>query len=245
MPQFLVPSIIRATSISIATYDFVDSLVAKTLKKKILTNVATITCDRAHGKQVGEIIFITSLTTHLEYNGYFLITAVPSTTSFSYALTHADDVENADLGGLVFDPVAKRDRGFYLRVGGTGNVRYALLGNVAVQSAIRSVLTNVATITTKEDHGLQVGATIFNSGFGGTGYNGAFTITAIPGPKQFSFALTHADETAADAGGLTDDTIVKSFTASVVFNDPELLRKIFTTGTAATGLVVGYGYPNR
>jgi hypothetical protein len=244
MPQFLVPSIIRATTISIATYDFVDKLVAKSLTRMVATNVATIKCDRAHGKLPGEIVYVNSIG-DATYNGYRLITAVPTVLSFSFALTHADELETADTAGVIHDPLAKKDRGFYLRVGGTGNVRYALLGNSAVQSAIRSVLTNVATITTKEDHGLQVGNTIHNSGFGDAAYNGAFTVTVVPGPKQFSFALTHANETVADAGGLTDDTIVKSIVADTKFSDPEEIRKVFTLGTAATGLVVGYGYPRK
>ena len=244
MPQFLVPSIIRATTISVATYDFVDNLIAKTLTKKVLSNVATITLDRAHKKNLGDHVYINGLSTHLEYNGYFVISAVPSITSFSYALTHADDVENADTGGVIHDPNAQKQNGFYLRVGGTGTVRYALIGNAVAQVARRKVATNVATITTRVPHGLLTGNTIIMFGFADAAYNNTgFTITSVPSPTTFTFALTHANEDVVDGGGLVEDTIVKTFTANVKFDDPECIKKIFTTGTAATGLVVGYGYP--
>jgi hypothetical protein len=237
-------NIIRATAISVASADFIDNLVAKTLKKKILSNVATITCDRAHGKLPGEIVYITGLTTHLEYNGYVLITAVPTVDSFSFALTHADDAENADLGGIIDDPIAKKTNGFFLR-SGAGTIRYSLIGQSAVQIATKKIASNVATITTKEDHGLRVGSTIVIYGLTGShaaDYNIAATVTVINNPKSFSFALTHADDAEnADANGFVDDTLLKTVEAEVYFIDPELCRKVHALDTTATNIIVGYG----
>lgn len=238
MPQFLVPSISKATTISVASYDFIDKLIAKTLKKKILNNVATLTLDRAHGKELGDHVYINGLSF---YNGYFLISAIPSSTSFSYALTHADDTENTDIGGVVHDPNSGRQDGFFLRVGGTGNVRYQLPGNVTAQGARRVVVTNVVTVHTRRPHGLLVGNTIIMYGWGLAGLNNtAFTVATVPTPTTFTIPLTTSDADVIDGGGIIFDTLVKSFTASTVFNDPELVKMIFTTGTAATGLVVGY-----
>ena len=247
MPQFLVPSIVRASVISVATYDYLalDRLVAKTVSKKVLTNVATIVCDRAHGQSIGDNVYINGLGGS-GYNGYFVISDVPDATSFSYALTHADDAVNADTAGVVFDSYINNQQGFYLRVGGTGNVRYSLVGSACARSARRKILTNVATITTREAHGLQVGNTIIMNGFADAAYNSTgFTITSVPSPTTFTFSLVHADEDVVDGGGIIDDTIIKSFTASTIFNDPELLRKVFVTGTAATGLVAGYAPYNN
>lgn len=236
--------VINGGLISIATYDFVDNRIARTLKKKILSNVATITCDRSHGKQLGEIVYITGLTTHLEYNGYFLITAVPTVESFSYALTHADDAENDDIGGEIHDPIAKKKDGFFIR-SAAGDIRYSLLGQSAIQVVTKKIVSNVATLTTKEEHGLQVGSTIIINGLTGThaaDYNIAATVTVINNPKSFSFALTHADDAEnADAAGIVDNTILKTVEAQVNFIDPEECRKIHKTGTTATGIYVGYG----
>jgi len=237
-----VPPIVKASGISVATYDFVDALIAKTLTKKISSNLATIKCDRTHKKYVGDHVYINGLSTHLEYNGYFVISAVSADgLSFSYALTHADDTENSDLGGDIHDPMLRKPNGFYLRVGGNGNIRYALIGNEKAQIVRRKVDTNVATITTRVPHSFKVGNTILIQGLGGTGYNNVgFTITAIPTPKTLTFALTHGDEDVTDSGGIVEDTIVKAFTAGTTFTDPELVGKVFKTDTTATSLVVGY-----
>jgi hypothetical protein len=247
MPQFLVPSISKATTISVASYDFVDQLLGKTLTKQVnASNVATLKLDRAHGKEIGDHVYINGLSTHLEYNGYFVISAVPTPESFSYALTHAADAENADTGGVVHDPNSGKQNGFFLRVGGTGNVRYQLPGNVTAQMARRAVATNVATVTTRRPHGLLVGNTIVIYGAALAAYNNtAFTITAVPTPTTFTFSLVTGDHDVVDGGGIIFDTIVKSFTASTVFNDPELIKQIFTLSTAATGLVVGFSKDQR
>jgi hypothetical protein len=237
-------NIINGGQIDVATYDFCDNLTARTLKKKVLSNVATITCDRAHGKNPGDIVYITGLTTHLEYNGYFQITAVPTGDSFSYALTHADDAENADIGGEIHDPIGKKQNGFFIR-SGAGDIRYSLLGQSAIKVATKKILSNVATLTTQEDHGLKVGSTVILNGLTGThaaDYNIAAVITVVNNPKSFSIDLTHADDAEnVDASGIVDNTILKTVEAQVYFMDCEECRKIHKTGTTATGIVIGYG----
>jgi hypothetical protein len=247
MPQFLVPSISKASVISVASYDFVDKLLGKTLTKQIsASNVATLKLDRAHGKEIGDHVYINGLSTHLEYNGYFVINAIPTPESFSYALTHAADAENADTGGVIHDPNSGKQDGFYLRVGGTGNVRYQLPGNVTAQGARRVVVTNVVTVHTRRPHGLLVGNTIVMYGWGLAGLNNTgFTVATVPTPTTFTIPLTTGDADVIDGGGIIFDTIVKSFTAVTKFDDPELIKIIFTLGTAATGLVVGYSKDQR
>jgi hypothetical protein len=238
-------NIIRATGISVASDDFVDNLIARTVSKKILDNVVTLKCDRTHGKVVGEIVQVKGLTTHLEYNGYFQITVVSADgLSLSYALTHADNAINDDFGGEIHDPIAKKSTGFFLR-SGAGAIRYSLIGQSAVQTATKKIASNVCTITTKEDHGLQVGSTIIINGLTGShaaDYNIAATVTVINNPKSFSFDLTHADDAEnSDANGIVDDTILKTVGAEIYFIDPEVCRKIHKTDTTATGIIIGYG----
>lgn len=243
--SILGKEIIRAMAISLASYDFVDNLVAKTLKKKILSNVATITCDRAHQHLPGDVLYITGLGTISEYNGYFVISTISTDgLSFSYSLTHADDAENADLGGEIHDPIAKKQTGFFVR-SAAGAICYSLIGNIAIKTATKKITSNVATITTQGPHGLKVGNTIIINGLGGShaaDYNIATTITVVPTPDSFSFALTHADDAVnTDTGGCVDEYLLKTVGAEVYFVDPEVCRKIHKTGTTATGIIIGYG----
>jgi hypothetical protein len=82
-------------------------------------------------------------------------------------------------------------------------------------------------------------------GWGLAGLNNtAFTVATVPTPTTFTIPLTTGDADVID-NGIIFDTLVKSFTASTVFNDPELIKQIFTLSTAATGLVVGYSKDQR
>jgi len=235
----------RSTLVDVTGHDFIDYLVAKTITKKIDTNVATITCDRAHKRIPGDVVFILGLTTHLEYNGYFKVSAVSADgLSFSYALTHADDTVNSDLGGEVHDPIGKDGKAFFIR-SAAGNICYSLVGNIAIKTATKKITSNVATITTQGPHGLHVGNTVMISGLGGAhaaDYNIYATVTVVSAPNSFSFALTHADDAVnVDAGGCVDECVLKTVAAQVNYIDPEVCRKIFKTGTTATGIYVGYG----
>jgi len=243
MPQFLVPSIVKATTISVATYNFGDKLIGKTTNRAVAANIATVQLDRAHGKEIGDHVYTNGLG-DAAYNIYAVISAVPSPTSYSFALTHANE-NVADAAGTVFDPISGKQDGCFLRVGGTGNVRYALPGNAISQGARRVVVTNVVTIHTRVPHGFQVGNTIVMFGWGLAGLNAAaFTIATVPSATTFTIPLTTGDADVIDSGGIIFDTIVKSFTAGTKFDDPEQIRTIFTLGTAATGLVVGYAGRN-
>lgn len=245
MPQFLVPSISKASAISVASYDFVDQLLGKTVSRTVAGNVATLQLDRAHGKEVGDHVYVNSVS-DAAYNGYRVISAVPSSTSFSYALTHANEAVTADVAGVIHDPNSGKQNGFFLRVGGTGNVRYQLPGNVTAQSARYVVVTNVVTVHTRKPHGLLVGNTIVMYGWSLAGLNNtAFTVASVPSPTTFTIPLTTGNADVIDNGGIIFDTIVKSFTAGTLFNDPELIKQIFTLSTAATGLVVGYSKDQR
>lgn len=234
-----VPIIERSSAFSVATYDFLDNVVAKTISRTVATNVATLKTDRAHRKNIGDLVYVLNMG-DATYNGYRLITAVPTDTSFSYALTHADEGETSDIAGRIHDPIIKPAKGFFVR-SGANNIRYCPFGGAVAQSASRQVASNVAIIKTRYPHGLKVGNEIFTQGFGGTGYNGSFTVTVVNDPQTFRFALTHGDEgPVADSGGLIDETITKTVTAQVYFVDPELVRKVLVTGTTATGLIAGY-----
>jgi len=72
----------------------------KTISNVALTsNVATITTTVAHNYSVGQTVTVAA-TTHTEFNGVFVITGTPLTTTFTYALVHANVGSTADTGSV-------------------------------------------------------------------------------------------------------------------------------------------------
>ena len=76
------------------------SMIYKTLTREIDTNVAILGLSTTHNLKPGDIITVSGITTHLEYNGTFTITAVTETT-ISYSLTHNDETQTSDTGGVI------------------------------------------------------------------------------------------------------------------------------------------------
>jgi N4-gp56 family major capsid protein len=66
----------------------------------IATNVATITTAVVHGLGVGQVVTVAAVT-NTDVNGTFTIASVPSTTTFTYAVT-ASNVSSADTGTVTF-----------------------------------------------------------------------------------------------------------------------------------------------
>jgi len=77
----------------------------------------------------------------------------------------------------------------------------------AVASALVSLTSNVATITTGAVHGLVTGNTVTLAGFTEADLNGSFTAT-VTSTTEFTVPLTHADiEEVADTGGTVTPTV--------------------------------------
>jgi N4-gp56 family major capsid protein len=66
----------------------------------IATNVATITTSVAHGLGVNQVVTVAAVT-NTDVNGTFTIASVPTTTTFTYAVT-ASNVSSADTGTVTF-----------------------------------------------------------------------------------------------------------------------------------------------
>jgi hypothetical protein len=66
----------------------------------IATNVATITTAVAHGLGVNQVVTVAAVT-NTDVNGTFTIASVPTTTTFTYAVT-ASNVSSADTGTVTF-----------------------------------------------------------------------------------------------------------------------------------------------
>lgn len=143
---------------------------ALTITNKALTsNVATLTTSAAHGYSVNTIITVSGVDS--TFNGAYRITAIPSTTTFSYVKQASDVVS----------------------VGSSGSVTNTIEASASITSSTYSIVTkylnnNVVTITTSSPHNFIVGDTVSVSGVDAT-FNGNYTITAITS-TTFSYAKT-------------------------------------------------------
>jgi hypothetical protein len=114
-----------------------------TTKRKVVSNVATLTTASNHSYSVGDVVIISGVT-DVTYNGTVTITATPSLTTFSYALTHANEAEVADTGGSVIQGKRKH---IFTNFGllAIEDFRVALdfsNGNATNDCAIRSIKVN-------------------------------------------------------------------------------------------------------
>ncbi len=141
----------------------------------------TIVTTGVHGFTVGQMVTIAGVGV-AAYNGTYMITAVPTPFTFTYMDTAA--IGSAASGG------------------GTVN-----LATIATGGAVE--LGNVVTITTAAAHGFTVGQTVMIQGITPTGYNGIYTITAVPTPTSFTYTSPYyglANSTAAGTAFLATNS---------------------------------------
>ena len=72
--------------------------------KALTTNVATITTSAVHGLFVGDTVEITGVDT--TFNGTWVVTTVPSTTTFTFARTASNVTSGSASGSVVITPTA-------------------------------------------------------------------------------------------------------------------------------------------
>ena len=153
------------------------------------TNTATLTTAIAHGFIAGQRITVTGLNDST-YRGTYTIATVPSTTTFTYALSHANE-SVADVTG---------------RVAPADNM-----------TATRSCSGNIATLTTTYPHRLIQDQSVVISSVEDTAYNGTYKITSVPTTGSFTYALTHDEEatTPSSAGKIEN---ISMFSANAITN---------------------------
>ncbi len=124
--------------------------------------VVTVTTLAATDLQVGSTVNISGMTP-AAYNGTFTVTAVPTSTTFTYALTSNPNTATAFGTASVFDTAAS-----------------------TITAA--SWANGVVTMTTAAANGLQVGSTVTISGMTPAAYNGTFTVKKVLSPTSFTYA---------------------------------------------------------
>lgn len=121
---------------------------------------------------------------------------------------------------------------------------------VSYSSAVtnRRIASNVATLTTNTPHNYIVGSSVVVSGVDAT-FNGTFTVTAINGEHEFSYAKTNAD-IAFNAVIPHGTTYLSGYDAATIYaSNPAVYEalmvvsvEIFQSITAAGGQIEGVDF---
>jgi hypothetical protein len=149
-----------------------------TISNKALTsNVATLTTAATHSYAIGDLITIAGVDTTLD--GTYVVASVPTTTTFTYALT-ATNITSAAVSPV---GIASRNITLY---------------GVAINNKVKK--NNTATLTTSSSHNLSVGDTVYIS-IGDTTIQGRYLITGVPSATLFSVTAAGSDIASAACGG--------------------------------------------
>lgn len=123
----------------------------------VASNVVTVTTTAAHRLVTGAPVTVAGVT-NTSFNGTFIITSVPSTTTFTYALTLANTTST---GGTV--------------IGSANITSFSTSGGIT------------ATFTTDVAHGLEAGMGVLIAGTtGGTGTDGEWVVYSVGSSTQFT-----------------------------------------------------------
>jgi len=149
--------------------------------KSLTTNVATLTTATDHGLAVNNYVFVAGV--GAPFDGVVRVTGIPTTTTFTYAMTSSNVVSAAASGALTpTDPtnVASLARRVIVAGGGGGGSYYAVGGAggglVGGTSVYGSSISYGGTQTSGNALGAgNVASSISNGGGGGGGYWGGGT----------------------------------------------------------------------
>lgn len=163
--------------------------------KSITSNTAVLTTTTPHNFLVGERVRIVSADP--DFDGFFNITAIPSTTTFAFALNKPNLVPTQILTADFVEPVARRVRSF-------------------------SRTGNIVTMTTNSPHGYFTGAPLNVDGVNAE-INGAQTVSSIINDNTFTFVDNGANiantevtsGTVATTGVIAESAVAPSGIATV------------------------------
>jgi DNA/RNA endonuclease YhcR with UshA esterase domain len=223
-----------------------SSIVNKELNfdEDTLEDIVTLTTTTAHGFLQGDVVEISGIS-ESDLNGDFIITDVPTSTTFKYSLAPLNRaITKAVVAKKLISNVAtvytKEAHGF--SVGNSvflrdidsvfsGNYTIATVPNSTSftfakdRSTARTVtgailVSNSATLTTSEAHGFVEGEDVTIAGLD-QNYNGTYSITSIPSVTTFSYTKTRTDARGITSRSMANDvaTITMSGTHGFVVNE--------------------------
>jgi YVTN family beta-propeller protein len=199
-------------------------------------SVVTITTTTAHNLTSGQSVSIAGVT-DATFNGTFIVTAIPSTTTFTYAQSGLDTTSG---GGTVTNNAVNWSvnnvAGGDLTVGkitpgglytAPAALPPAVTATIAANGAVRAA--SVVTITTTAAHKLVVGQVVVISDVKDTTFNGTFLIASVPSTTTFTF-----NQTANPA--MSGSGTVSSFAVTIKATS---VASSSTSGTAVASILSG------
>jgi hypothetical protein len=220
-----------------------------------LEDIVTLTTTTAHGLLQGDTVEISGLA-ESDLNGDFLITEVPTSTTFKYSLFPLNRaITKAVVAKKLVSNVAtiftKEAHGF---VQGNSiflkDIDTVFSGNYTVTSATATsfsfakdrstartvtgaiLVSNIATLTTSEAHGFVEGENVTIANLD-QNYNGTYAITSVPSTTTFSYSKTRTDARGITSRSMTNDvaTITMSGTHGFVQNEVVAVSGMERTAT--------------
>ena len=220
-----------------------------------LEDIVTLTTTTAHGLLQGDTVEISGLA-ESDLNGDFLITEVPTSTTFKYSLFPLNRaITKAVVAKKLVSNVAtiftKEAHGF---VQGNSiflkDIDSVFSGNYTVTAATATsfsfakdrstartvtgaiLVSNIATLTTSEAHGFVEGENVTIANLD-QNYNGTYTITSVPSTTTFSYSKTRTDARGITSRSMTNDvaTITMSGTHGFVQNEVVAVSGMERTAT--------------
>ncbi len=199
-------------------------------------NVVTITTTTAHNLTSGQSVSIAGVT-DATFNGTFIVTAIPSSTTFTYAQSGLDatsgsgavtnnavnwSVNNIAGGDLTVGKITPG--GLYTA---PAALPPAVTATIASNGAVRK--SNVVTITTTAAHNLVAGQVVVITDVVDTTFNGTFLIASVPSTTTFTFNQTANDATSGPGK-------VSSFAVTIKATS---VASSSTSGTAVASILSG------
>tara|TARA_R110000765_G_scaffold188233_1_gene293662 strand:+ start:939 stop:3533 length:2595 start_codon:yes stop_codon:yes gene_type:complete len=174
-----------------------------TARVELTSNVASVTMATDHGFSVGDRFKLTGCTDTVFNKTDGIVTAVPSVTKFSYAVTNANIADKGDTTGKLLHDASE--------VPATDSAEY--WGDTSNKTTHRTRTTNVATLTTAAAHGLSTGHVVTIASVGGSDYNEAAASITVTSTTAFTYANTGSNEgsTADTAGTIANYSFVDDF----------------------------------
>lgn len=231
------------------------------ISKVLVSNIATLTTSSPHQFLVGETVTISNV--DVNFNGSYVITAIPASNQFSYAATrtNARAVINKQMTNDVVTLTTTAAHGFV--VGETVNITavdLSLNGGYQVTTVpsattftyvrprgtqktvtVKARTGNVATLTTSSAHGFAVGERVTVSGIDSS-FNGTFTITSLPSNTTFTFSNSGSDIVSTVVNGGTvsaKSRVVSSYSITgniVTVSTPNAHGVIFGESVTISGI---------
>jgi hypothetical protein len=243
-----------------------SSIVNKQLDfdENTLEDIVTLTTTTAHGLLQGDTVEISGLA-ESDLNGDFFITEVPTSTTFKYSLFPLNAaITKAVVAKKLVSNVAtiytKEAHGFV-----TGNTVFlkdidsVFDGNYTItaaptattftyaknRSTARTVtgailVSNTATLTTTEPHGIVEGEDVTISGLD-QNYNGTYTVTSVPSTTTFSYTKTRTDARGVVSRSMTNDVATITMSVPHGFVQNEVVE---VSGMDRTAIQTAIGFEN-